>query len=63
VPLGRDAGLGNQTSGKDASYGTDGIVSVVAFAGSLKSVALGLLEYFVILKVDPPVPPTYARRP
>jgi hypothetical protein len=41
----------------ETSYGIDGIVTVVAFAGSLKRVGLGLPEYFVILKVDPPVPP------
>jgi hypothetical protein len=41
----------------EMSYGTEGTVTVVAFAGSLKRVGLGLPEYFVILKVDPPVPP------
>jgi hypothetical protein len=38
-------------------YREDGIVTVVAFAGNLKRLGLGLPEYFVILKVDPPVPP------
>jgi hypothetical protein len=48
---------GAETSGMGTSYGMDGIVTVVAFAGSLKRLGLGLLEYFVILKVEPPVPP------
>jgi hypothetical protein len=41
----------------------DGIVSVVAFAGSLKRLGLGLPVNLVILNVDPPVPPMYAKTP